>query len=333
MKIVITGIAGLLGSNLSEWMINNTNHTIYGIDDLSGGYKENIPDSVTNYEFDLCDHVELKKVFSLIKPDIVYHFAAYAAEGLSPFMRVFNYKNNIISTANIINNCINFNVGRLIFSSSMAVYGNGWNGERPFKEDDRLNPVDPYGIAKMACEFDIINSGEQHGLDWCIIRPHNVYGKNQNIWDKYRNVIGIWMYQYINNQPMTIFGDGSQKRSFSYIEDCLEPLYHAGVNKNASREIINLGGLKFHTIEDANKILKGVLNDGETVYLESRHEVKDAYPSWEKSEKILGFIHKTDLRKGIANMWDWAQKQPNRERHSWNSYEVTKGLYSYWEDD
>lgn len=330
MKILITGVAGLLGCQFSDWLLKNTNHEIVGIDDLSGGYLENVNSKIKFYEFDLAEKTNVDKVFKKEKPDIVYHFAAYAAEGLSPFIRAYNYKNNLISTTKIINSCINYNVKRLVFTSSMAVYGEGLDNKRPFSEEHTPSPIDPYGIAKMACEMDIQIAGVQHGLDWCIIRPHNVYGEKQNIWDKYRNVLGIWMWQYLNNQPMTIFGDGKQKRSFSYIGDAMEPLYKAGLKEEASKEIINLGGSKFHTINEANKILLDVIGQGEIIYKEPRHEVKDAYPTWEKSVRILGFQDNTDLKEGLSKMWVWAKNQPKRERKSWESYEVEKGIYDFW---
>ncbi len=214
MKILITGIAGLLGSRLADWIIENKpNVELIGVDNLSGGYIENVHPDVTFFNVD-CKSDKLSDIFEQTKPDYVYHFAAYAAEGLSPFIRKYNYENNLISTANVVNECIKHNVKRLVFSSTMAVYG---HGTPPFHEDDQQNPIDPYGIAKYACEMDIKVAGEQHGLDWCIIRPHNFYGIKQNIWDKYRNVLGIWMYQHMNGESMTIFGDGMQKRAFSFI--------------------------------------------------------------------------------------------------------------------
>ena len=330
MKYLITGVAGLLGSRLADWLIENTNHQVIGIDDLSGGYIDNINEDVEFYKFDLSNGSDVERLFEKVKPDIVYHFAAYAAEGLSPFMRTYNYKNNLISTAKIINGCINHDVKRLIFTSSMAVYGNGWNGKRPFHEDDLPSPIDPYGIAKMACEMDIQVAGEQHGLDWCIIRPHNVYGEKQNIWDKYRNVLGIWMYQHMSGESMTIFGDGEQTRAFSYIGDCLRPLYNAGVNEKASKEIINLGATKFYTINEANKILRKVITGGETSYKEPRHEVKDAYPTWDKSEDLIGYQFKTDLEEGLRYMWKWAKQQPSKSRKFWESYEIEKDIYDFW---
>ena len=331
MKIVITGVAGLLGSKLAEWLIENTEHKVIGIDDLSGGYIDNIPEEVDFYKFDLADGGQVDRVFRKVKPDIVYHFAAYAAEGLSPFMRTYNYKNNLISTAKIINGCINYNIKRLVFTSSMAVYGHGHNGVRPFDEKHLPSPIDPYGIAKYSCEMDIQVAGEQHGLDWCIIRPHNVYGENQNIWDKYRNVLGIWMYQIINGMQPTIFGDGEQKRAFSYVDDSIVPFWNASQNDDCIGEIINLCGIKEYTINEAcTTLLKVTGTDLKPQYLEERHEAKYAWSTWEKSVDLLGFEHKIDLEEGLTKMWNWAKTQPNRKRFVWSNYELDKGIYEFW---
>lgn len=329
MKILITGIAGLLGSRLTDYIIeNHTDVEIVGIDDLSGGYYENVNPKVLEFRRLNLVTGDLESCFEEHKFDYVYHFAAYAAEGLSPFIRQYNYENNLVATARIINQCIKHEVKRLVFTSTMAVYGHG-NGNI-FDESQIPQPIDPYGIAKYACEMDIQVAGEQHGLDWCIIRPHNVYGIKQNIWDKYRNVLGIWMYQHMNGEPMTIFGDGEQKRAFSYIDDSLEPLWKASQLQQCSKEIINLGGTKHYTINEANKILREVITDGQTVYKEQRHEVKAAIPTWAKSVELLGYEDKTSLYDGLKAMWEWAQKQPNRERFVWESYELDKGIYSFW---
>ena len=325
-KILITGVAGLLGSRLADWIIENTDDEVIGIDDMSGGYEDNVHEDVILYKEDLSTD-DISEIFEHHKPDVVYHLAAYAAEGLSPFIRKFNYRNNLVSTASIINECIIHNVKRLVFTSSMAVYG---HGNPPFTEDDLPCPIDPYGIAKYGAEMDIKIAGEQHGLDWCIIRPHNVYGIKQNIWDRYRNVLGIWMYQYMNGEDMTIFGDGEQTRAFSFIDDTLEPMYKAGTQPNCSEQIINLGGTKFYSIKEANNILKEVLGGGNTIHLEPRHEVKDAHPTWDKSVELLGFEDKTSLKDGLRQMWEWVQTQPKRKRFHWGNYEIEKGIYNYW---
>ena len=333
-KVLITGVAGLLGSRLADWIIENKGdeYQVIGIDDLSGGFKENIHPEVKFNQQNLIDG-GLDKIFSFYKPDYVFHFAAYAAEGLSPFIRTFNYDNNLKATAALINESIKNDVKRFVFTSTLAVYGHGNGGI--FNENQVPKPIDPYGVAKYACEMDLQIAGEQHNLDWCIIRPHNVYGIKQNIWDKYRNVLGIWMFQHLNKLPMTIFGDGNQTRAFSYIDDSLEPLWNAAVRPEASKEIINLGGIEEHSILDASVALKNIIGHDtgkrpETVFLEPRHEVKHSIPTFQKSIDILGFKHKTDLEQGLFNMWIWAKQQPMRERFVWPSYELEKGIYSFW---
>lgn len=330
-KVLITGVAGLLGSRLADWLIENVEDVVVcGIDDLSGGYKENINPNVYFWNMNLTEH-PIENCFEVFKPDYVFHFAAYAAEGLSPFIREYNYVNNLQATAKIVNECIKHDVKRLVFTSTLAVYGHGYGGV--FDEAQIPKPIDPYGVAKYGCEMDIQIAGEQHGLDWCIIRPHNVYGVKQNIWDKYRNVLGIWMYQHLNGEPMTIFGDGTQTRAFSFIDDSIEPLWNAAIRPEASKEIINLGGIEEITINEANKILCKVIGeDTETIHLEQRHEVKHSIPTYQKSIDILGFEYKTSMLEGLTKMWEWAKEQPIRERFVWPKYELDKGIYSYWKN-
>ena len=330
-NILITGVAGLLGSRLATWIIlNKPEYNIIGVDDLSGGYIENIPKEVVFIKNNLVSETkELESLFNSYKPEYVFHFAAYAAEGLSPFIRTYNYENNLRSTASIVNECIKNSVKRLVFTSTLAVYGHGYGGV--FDESQQQAPIYPYGVAKYACEMDIQIAGEQHGLDWCIIRPHNVYGVKQNIWDKYRNVLGIWMYQILNNKNPTIFGDGTQMRAFSYVDDSVLPFWNASQNDKCIGEIINLGGIQEYTINDACNLLINVTGQNvKPVYLEPRHETKYAWSTWEKSVKLLDFNHKVDLEEGLTKMWVWAKKQPNRERFIWPKYELNKGIYDYW---
>ena len=328
MKILITGVAGLLGSRLSDYIIeNHPDVHIVGIDDMSGGYKQNVNPKVELWEMNLVNG-NVDECFEKHQFDFVYHFAAYAAEGLSPFIRTYNYQNNLVATSRIITQSIKHNIKRLVFTSTLAVYGH--QDGNMFDEIQVPKPIDPYGVAKYGCEMDIQIAGEQHGLDWCIIRPHNVYGVKQNVWDKYRNVLGIWMYQHTIKEPMTIFGDGTQTRAFSYIDDSLEPLWKASQDIRASKQIINLGGVKQYSINDANEILREVVGGGEVKYFEGRHEVKHSIPTWQKSIDLLDFEHKTDLKEGLTKMWEWVQTQPVRERFVWPFYELDKGIYSFW---
>lgn len=326
-SIVITGIGGLIGSNLAHFVKKMyPTCRIIGIDDFSGGYNRNIPEGVDVYTLDLVTD-KIDQVFENV--DYVFHLAAYAAEGLSPFIRMFNYQSNLVATANVVNACIKHSVKRLVFTSSIAVYG---DQEPPFSEDMQPKPMDPYGVAKYACEMDIQIAGIQHGLDWCILRPHNVYGRRQNIWDKYRNVFGIWMYQAINNLPMTIYGDGEQERAFSYIDDIMMPMINAATLRQCSKEIINLGGTKEYTINHANKIFREVSGYDQVSYLEQRHEAKLAYCTFEKSQRLLYYKDSLSLRDGVADMWEWAKNEPNRSQKEWYEYELDKGMYSFWKN-
>ena len=329
-SILITGNAGLLGSKLADWIIkNHPEYEVVGIDNLFGGYIENVDPKVVFYRRELSSD-NLKDIFDRHEFEYVFHFAAYAAEGLSPFMRMFNDRNNMLSTDNIINECISHDVKRLVYTSSMSVYGWGTEAGKRFDENDIPAPIDPYAVSKYACEMNIKIAGEQHGLDWCIIRPHNVYGEKQNIWDKYRNVLGIWMFQILNNKPMLIYGDGEQTRAFSYIDDCLPSFWNAATYESASKEIINVGGIEGYSINEAAKLLCKITGYDNIEHKEARHEVKHAVPNPRKSIELLGYEQKTSLEEGLKKMWGWAKEQPDRPQYKWENYEITKGIYSYW---
>ena len=329
VNILITGVAGLIGSRFAEYLIKYKDCNVIGIDDLSGGYQNNVPDEMIFYKNNLMEYDVVDSIFEKHNIDVIYHFAAYAAEGLSPFIRKYNYNNNLLCSTHLINCAIKYNIKRFVFTSSMATYGFG-DGNVPFTEETPQVPIDPYGIAKLAVEMDLKVAGIQHNLDWCIIRPHNVYGANQNIWDKYRNVLGIWMYQLLNNQDITIYGDGLQTRAFSYMDDMFEPLWKAGFDERASKQCINLGGKIEYTIKEAAETLIKVVGYGNITHLEPRHEVKHAYCSYQKSEDLLDYEMSIGLEDGLRKMWEWAKDQPMRDRFVWDKYELDSGLYSYW---
>lgn len=352
LKILVTGAAGLIGSKFVEYLTDNVEDvdTIIGVDNLSGGLIENINyftyggsiDSngcitsikengkVLHFYIIAVESDDLNDIFEKHKPDIVFHAAAYAAEAASPFIRKYNVINNSLASANITNNCINYDVKRLVFLSSTAVYG---VGNPPFKEEHIPSPIDPYGVAKYANEMDIKIAGDQHKLDWCIIRPRNVYGIGQNIFDPLRNLFGIWMYRNINGAPLLIYGDGTQQRMFTYIDDILPGLWKSCVELQCSKEIINLGGIHSYTIKEAAETLIKVMGKGSIKYVEPRHEVKNTACDWEKSVRLLGFEHKTSLEEGLTKMWKWSNTLQMRSRLIFDKYEVNKGLYSYWEKD
>ena len=328
MKIFVTGCAGLLGANYTRHLLNN-GHEVIGIDDLSGGYKAFIAEG-EKFKFIKLNLERRKKVVELFeeyKPEILLHFAAYAAEGLSPFIRNFNYRNNLICSANLINECITHNT-KMIFTSSMAVYG---EQEPPFTEDKRPQPVDPYGVAKYAVECDLKLAHEQFGLRYNIVRPHNVLGIYQNIWDKYRNVIGIFIRKTLNGEPILVYGDGEQTRAFSDIKYYMEPFDK--LLTDCDNEIFNIGADKYFTLNEVAKTVQEIGKKyGYEVPIEHgepRHEVKHAYCNHDKAKNLLKFKDDTKLEELIDSIFVWAMKQPNRKVKTME-YEVTKDIYDYW---
>lgn len=326
-RVLITGIAGLLGANFSRYLLDK-GHQVIGVDDLSGGYKESVPKEVTFYQADLANQDAVNSLFAREKPEYVFHFAAYAAEGLSPFIRNYNYRNNVISSINVVNACVNHDVKKIIFTSSMAVYG---VGEPPFNEKQLPKPEDPYGIAKYAVEMDLKLAHEMFGLRYSIVRPHNVVGIYQNIWDRYRNVIGIWIRKSLAGEPLTIFGDGTQTRAFSDIKFYMEPF--ARLMDEHDGEVFNIGADKYFTINEAASLVINVASEfgvkAEKVHLEKRNEVHSAYCDHTKAKKLLGFQDDTNLRDTIVTMFEWAQKQPVRPLKDM-TYEIEKNMYSFW---
>ena len=328
MKVFVTGCAGLLGSNYSRHLLRN-GHQVIGIDDLSGGYKAFIPkdDNFTFKKFNLEKRKKVVELFEEHNPDVLLHFAAYAAEGLSPFIRNYNYRNNLICSANLINECINHDT-KVIFTSSMAVYG---EQEPPFTEDKKPQPIDPYGIAKYAVECDLKLAHEQFGLRYNIVRPHNVLGIYQNIWDRYRNVIGIFIRKTLNGQPILVYGDGEQTRAFSDIRYYMEPFDKLLTDHDG--EIFNIGADKYFSL---NQVAETVQSIGKKYgyevpieHGEPRHEVKHAYCDHTKAKTVLEFKDETRLEELIESMFVWAMKQPNRKVKTME-YEVEKDIYDYW---
>lgn len=326
-KILITGVAGLLGNNLARHLLDK-GHKVIGIDDFSGGYKDLVDPRVRLYECSLVDDKKISYIFLSEKPDYVFHFAAYAAVGLSPFIRKYNYTNNVVASANVINACINYDVKKIIFASSMDVYG---TQEPPFVETQRPRPEDPYGIAKYAIEQDLHAAGRLFGLRYTIARPHNVFGVYQNIWDKYRNVIGIWIRQSLSGHPITIYGEGKQMRSFSDVKFYMEPFEK--LMELGDGEIFNIGADSHISISEAASRFQSVAKrnglDTTVVHLEPRDEVLVAYCDHTKAKELLGFKDDTNFEELVDKMIAWAKVQPKRPV-KFMDYEVEKKMYTFW---
>src|SRR6202453_4351983 len=248
---LVTGGAGFMGSQVADHLLR-LGHDVVVLDDLSGGFRDNVPAKATFVEGSVMNHELINRLFDRHQFDYVYHLAAYAAEGLSHFIKRFNYNNNLIGSVNLINASVNHGVKCFVFTSSIAVYG---RNQLPMSEEAVPQPEDPYGIAKYAVELDLKEAHEMFGLNHVIFRPHNVYGENQNLGDRYRNVIGIFMNQIMQGQPMTIFGDGSQTRAFSYIDD-VAPVIAASIARPQSyNQIFNVGADKAYSVLELAQVV------------------------------------------------------------------------------
>jgi len=259
----------------------------------------------------------------------VYHLAAYAAEGLSHLIKRFNYNNNLLGSVNLINASVNQNVKCFVFTSSIAVYG---AGQAPMTEDIIPVPEDSYGIAKLAVEQELWVTHEMFGLDYILFRPHNVYGERQNIGDRYRNVVGIFINQLLRGEPMTIFGDGAQVRAFTHIDD-VAPIIAGFVEYDAARrnQVFNIGADQPYTVNELSRIVADAMGvDHKVAYLAPRNEVKIAFADHSKAERVFNTSQKKLLREGIQAMAEWVRLHGSRESSVFQDIEVLKKLPPSW---
>lgn len=327
---LVTGGAGFIGAHVSRELLN-MGHKVIVLDDLSGGNISYLADGVEFIEGSIMDHELLEKIFKDNKIDYVYHLAAYAAEGLSHFIKRFNYNNNLIGSVNLINEAVKHKVKCFVFTSSIAVYG---ELKPPMKEDMVPIPEDPYGIAKLAIEYELRATRKMFGLDYVIFRPHNVYGEYQNIGDKYRNVVGIFMNQIMQGNPLTVFGDGEQSRAFSYIGDVAPYIANCVNIKESYGEIFNIGADQEFTVNQlAQVVLSAMESNVELRHLEARNEVAHAYASHEKAKMFFDINKFTPLEEGIRKMSAWAKKEGIKSSQRFKDIEITEKLPPVWLED
>jgi UDP-glucose 4-epimerase len=305
-KVLVTGAAGFLGSHLAEKLIN-LNYEVIGIDNMIGGDLDNLPKKINFHKIDCCDFKKMNVIMRGV--DIVYHCAATAHEGLSVFSPVEITKNNYLATVSVISAAINNKVKRIIYCSSMARYG---NQPTPFNESMLPKPVDPYGISKVASEEVLKNLCNLNNVEWVIVVPHNIIGPKQKYDDPFRNVVSIFLNRILQNKSPIIYGDGEQKRCFSYIDDCIYCLLELIDKKDVVGEIINIGpDEEFVTVNKIAEICSNITGSNlkPEYYPDRPKEVKHATCSAEKARKLLNYKTTTDLKTGIEKTYEYIKKK------------------------
>lgn len=324
---LVTGGAGFIGSHVARHLVQK-GHQVIILDDLSGGFKENVPNGAELVVGSITDVELVNQLFEEHHFSYVYHLAAYAAEGLSHFIRRFNYQNNLIGSVNLINASVNYNVKCFVFTSSIAVYG---TNELPLIESHIPQPEDPYGIAKYAVEMDLKNAHQLFGLNSIIFRPHNVYGSGQNIGDKYRNVVGIFMNQILRDEALTIFGDGSQTRAFTHIDDVAPYIANSVEVPSAYNQVFNIGSDDVCSVkklaENVNQVME---SDSSIQYNEKREEVLHAYAGHDKFNRVFEPTHSVSLEEGLKEMANWVKQHGARKSNDFGEIEITKHLPPSW---
>ena len=322
-KILVTGVAGFLGSHLAD-KLSKLGHEVLGVDNMVGGYKDNISKEIEFFNIDCCDFQKIKKIMKDI--DIVYHCAATAHEGLSVFSPFQITKNNYLASISIFSAAINEKVKRIIFCSSMARYG---DQKTPFREDMQTRPIDPYGISKVAAEQVLQNLCDLNNIEWVIAVPHNIIGPKQIYDDPYRNVVSIFLNRMLQGKPPIIYGDGEQKRCFSYIDDCLDCMIPMLDQENLNKQIINIGpDEEFVTINEVVEICANISGSNlDPIYKKDRpREVKHATCSSNKARELLKYKTKTNLKEGILRTCDYIKKRGVREFNYRLSIEIDNNL-------
>lgn len=328
-KSLVTGGAGFIGSHVSKHLIK-MGHEVVVLDDLSGGFEDFVPQGATFIKGSITDYELIKQLFEQHHFNYVFHLAAYAAEGLSHFIRRFNYNNNLIGSINLINESVKHKVERFVFTSSIAVYG---ALKPPMLENMNPKPEDPYGVAKYAVELDLKTAHEMFGLNYTIFRPHNVYGENQNIGDKYRNVIGIFMNQLMQGKSLSVFGDGKQTRAFSYIDDVAPYIANCVNIKESENEIFNIGADQEYTILQLAETVQASMGINTPIlHLDPRNEVVHAHADHSKAKQVFNFQHFTTLEDGVQKMANWAKSVGARESEKFKNIEILEKLPPFWKE-
>lgn len=302
MKVFVSGAAGFLGSQLAEAFLHTGAHVV-GCDNMIGGDLSNLPEGIEFEQADCCDVAAMKRLTK--GSDLVYHCAAIATEGLSVFSPAIIAQHVYQNTAALLAATASNNVSRFVNCSSMARYG---DAPAPFTEETPPQPVDPYGIAKYAAELLVRNVAETHGFEYVIAVPHNIIGPKQKYDDPYRNVASIMINRMLQGKQPIVYGDGGQKRCFSFVQDCVDPLLKMATSSAAVGEVINIGPDEEYVsiLELAQTIAELLDFDLDPIFVADRpREVRYATCSADKARRLLDYKTTVSLRDGLRSIIQW----------------------------
>lgn len=305
MKIFVSGAAGFLGSHIADAFLRAGNEVV-GCDNMIGGDLENLPEGISFEKADCGDVGTMKRLTE--GADVIYHCAAVAPEGFSVFSPALIAQHVYQNTAGLLAAAATNATRRFIYCSSMARYG---AGKPPFTEDQQPKPETPYSIAKFAAELLVANVCDTHGLEYVIAVPHNIVGPKQKYDDPYRNVVSIFINRMLQGLQPIIYGDGTQTRSFSFIQDCVDPLVKMAILPGLAGEVINIGPDEDPiTVADLARRLADLLDfDLDPIYVSARpREVSVATCSADKARRLLGYKTTVPFERGLREMIDWIKQ-------------------------
>ena len=295
MKYLVTGGAGFIGSHIVDALLQD-GHIVHVIDNFSTGKRENCNKNAHYHEYDLTDTKNIKKFVEIMNNvDTIFHTAALAHVQPSIEDPLRYELNNTIGTVNILKSAVAGSVKRFIYSASSSAYGN--STMLPLKESDEPNPISPYAAQKYYGEIYCKMFSEIYNIETVSLRYFNVYGERQNLEGAYANVIGVFIQQCINNEPMTINGDGKQKRDFIYVGDVVKANILASQSKKIGNgETINIGsGIS----KSVNEI--AALIGGNKIFVDPVKEPRESLADRSKAKKLLNWQPKVNIKEWILS--------------------------------
>ena len=303
MDIIITGVAGFIGSHIARRFIAE-GHKVIGLDDLSNGNQKNVPQEVDFLNVDLTDSDAIKKIPK--RCEIILHLAGQSSGEKSFNDPIEDLRKNTLSTLNLVNYGIENNIERFLYASSMSVYGNQKLNSVAVKEGNLLEPISCYGVGKLASEqyLEIYKSK----FPYVSLRMFNVYGPGQDMDNMQQGMVSIYLSQALKDRKIIVKGSLSRFRDFIYIDDVVEIWFRSSFYKNVLNKKINVGTGKKTTVKDLIELIKKITDINEVnIEGETPCDQLGIYSDPRNLSKLLNYYPTTSLKDGLYKFYDWAK--------------------------